>query len=166
MKMGILKPHTSVEETTLTAEATVVTYKNLSVVERALCSFKLVDLQVRPIYHRLANRVRSRSVRVAQTHIFLCMLAYYLEWHMPAALAPMLFDDDKAKVSVVRASCDKITQPLKAGMALTYSTRQVTVSSFFVKTKYFSNGKSYNFGNRQSRLYRFSCCSIIARCRL
>ncbi len=106
--MAILKPHTSVKETTLAAEATVVTYKNLSVVERTLCSFNLVDLQVRPIYS-----VRSRSMRIAQTHIFLCILAYYVKWHMPAALTPMLFDD-KAKVSVVRASCDKITQAASA----------------------------------------------------
>ncbi len=61
---------TRVEPTILTAEATVVTYKTLSVVERAFRSFKLVDLQVRSIYHRLADRVRS--------HIFLCMLAYYV----------------------------------------------------------------------------------------
>jgi transposase len=61
---------TRVEPTILTAEATVVTYKTLSVVERGFRSFKLVDLQVRSIYHRLADRVRS--------HIFLCMLAYYI----------------------------------------------------------------------------------------
>ncbi len=103
--MAILKPHTSVEETTLAAEATVVTYKNLSVVERTLCSFNLVDLQVRPIY----SGTFAKPAHSANTYFFFCMLAYYVEWHMPAALAPMLFDD-KAKVSMVRASCDKITQ--------------------------------------------------------
>jgi transposase len=61
---------TRVEPTILTAEATVVTYKSLSILERVFRSFKLVDLQVRSIYHRLADRVRS--------HIFLCMLAYYI----------------------------------------------------------------------------------------
>jgi transposase len=61
---GIYVIRTSVEETTLTAEATVLTYKSLSVVERAFRSFKLVDLQVRPIYHRLAARVR---------HTFFCV---------------------------------------------------------------------------------------------
>ncbi len=56
-----------------------------------------MDLQVRPIYHRLAERVR--------VHILLCMLAYYVEWHMRAALAPMLFDDDdKANAAVARTS--------------------------------------------------------------
>ena len=84
---GIYVIRTSVEETTLTAEATVLTYKSLSVVERAFRSFKLVDLQVRPIYHRLAERVRA--------HILLCMLAYYVEWHMRSALAPILFDDEE-----------------------------------------------------------------------
>lgn len=94
---GIYVIRTSVEATTLTAEATVQTYKSLSQVERAFRSFKLVDLQVCPIYHRLADRVRA--------HIFLCMLAYYLEWHMRAALAPILFDDDdKASASMLRAS--------------------------------------------------------------
>ncbi|WP_192220350.1 hypothetical protein [Microcoleus sp. FACHB-SPT15] len=69
----------------------------MSVVERAFRSFKLVDLQVRPIYHRLADRVRA--------HIFLCMLAYYVEWHMPGALAPILFDDDdQANAAVARTS--------------------------------------------------------------
>lgn len=45
-----------------------------------------MDINVRPIHHRLANRVRS--------HVFLCMLAYYVEWHMRKSLAPVLFDDD------------------------------------------------------------------------
>jgi DDE family transposase len=63
----------------------------------AFRSFKLVDLQVRPIYHRLAERVRA--------HILLCMLAYYVEWHMRAALAPILFDDhDQANATVARTS--------------------------------------------------------------
>src|SRR4051795_4459372 len=58
---------------------------------------KTVDLQVRPVYHRLADRVRA--------HVFLCMLAYYLEWHMRQRLAPMLFDDtDKEAAEALRAS--------------------------------------------------------------
>jgi len=94
---GIYVIRTSVQETTLTAEATVLTYKSLSVVERAFRSFKLVDLQVRPIYHRLAERVRA--------HILLCMLAYYVQWHMRAALAPILFDDEEqANATVARTS--------------------------------------------------------------
>ena len=68
----------------LDADATVRTYKGLSRIERAFRSMKSVDLKVRPIYHHLAGRVRA--------HVLLCMLAYYVEWHMRAVLAPMLFD--------------------------------------------------------------------------
>jgi hypothetical protein len=60
-------------------------YKSLSGVERAFRSLKTVDLHVRPIHHRQPDRVRA--------HIFLCMLAYYVEWHMRRKLAPVLFDD-------------------------------------------------------------------------
>jgi transposase len=56
-------------------------------VERAFHSYKTVDLRVRPIYHYLAARVRS--------HVLLCRLAYYAEWHMRQALAPVLFDDEE-----------------------------------------------------------------------
>jgi transposase len=83
---GIYVIRTSVPETALSAEQSVEAYKSLSSVERAFRSFKTVDLKVRPIHHHLADRVRS--------HIFLCMLAYYVEWHMRRDLAPLLFDDD------------------------------------------------------------------------
>lgn len=63
--------------------------KSLSRIERAFRSFKTVDLKVRPVHHRLAGRVRA--------HVFLCMLAYYVEWHMRRALAPLLFDDHDAQ---------------------------------------------------------------------
>jgi len=64
----------------------VRSYKALSTVERAFRSLKTVDLKVRPIHHRLADRVRS--------HIFLCMLAYYVEWHMREAWRSLLFADE------------------------------------------------------------------------
>jgi transposase len=83
---GIYVIRTSVPAETLSGEKVVERYKGLSDVERAFRSLKSVDLKVRPIYHYLADRVRS--------HVFLCMLAYYVEWHMRRALAPMLFDDD------------------------------------------------------------------------
>ena len=77
--------------------ATVRSYKSLSQVERAFRCIKTVDLHVRPIYHWLADRVRA--------HVFLCMLAYYLEWHMRQKLAPMLFDDtEKQAAEAARAS--------------------------------------------------------------
>ena len=83
---GIYVVRTSVEVETLGPEKTVRAYKGLAVAERAFRSLKTVDLKVRPIHHRLADRVRA--------HVFLCMLAYYVEWHMREALAPILFDDD------------------------------------------------------------------------
>lgn len=83
---GIYVIRTSLPPETSSREETVQRYKGLAVVERAFRSLKSVDLKVRPIHHRSAERVRA--------HVFLCMLAYYVEWHMRKALAPILFDDD------------------------------------------------------------------------
>ncbi len=83
---GIYVIRTSVPADKLTSEKVVGSYKRLSSVERAFRSLKSVDLKIRPIYHRLADRVRA--------HVFLCMLSYYVEWHMRRALAPILFEDD------------------------------------------------------------------------
>ena len=82
---GIYVIRTSLRSHTLDAEQTVLSYKRLAQVERAFRCIKTVDLRLRPIHHRLARRVRA--------HVFICMLAYYVEWHMRRALAPMLFDD-------------------------------------------------------------------------
>ena len=83
---GIYVIRTSVPAATLGSEDAVRTYKRLAQVEQAFRSLKSVDLKVRPIHHRLEERVRA--------HVLLCMLAYYVEWHMRQALAPLLFDDD------------------------------------------------------------------------
>jgi len=83
---GIYVVRTSLPAKTLGAEQTVLAYKSLSTVERAFRCIKTVDLKVRPIFHRLADRVRA--------HLLVCMLAYYVEWHLRRALAPLLFDDD------------------------------------------------------------------------
>jgi hypothetical protein len=94
---GVYVVRTSVSGETLSPERTVGAYKSLAAVERAFRSLKTVDLYVRPIGHRLTERVRA--------HVFLCMLAYYVEWHMRQALAPLLFDDDdKAAGEARRAS--------------------------------------------------------------
>lgn len=85
---GLYVVRTSVPEETFSPEQVVSTYKSLSNVERAFRSLKTVDLKIRPVYHRLDNRVRA--------HVFLCMLAYYVEWHMREKLAPILFDDEDA----------------------------------------------------------------------
>jgi hypothetical protein len=79
------------------APEAVRAYKRLAEVERTFRSLKTVDLHVRPIHHRTADRVRA--------HVFLCLLAYYVEWHMRQALKPLLFDDDdKAAAEVLRTS--------------------------------------------------------------
>jgi DDE family transposase len=83
---GVYVLRTSVGADRLPTAEAVRSYKRLAAIERAFRSLKTVDLKVRPIHHRKADRVRA--------HVFLCMLAYYVEWHMRQALAPMLFDDD------------------------------------------------------------------------
>jgi transposase len=94
---GIYVIRTSVKADALSGEQVVASYKSLSGVERAFRSLKTVDLHVRPIHHRLPDRVRA--------HILLCMLAYYVEWHMRQLLAPILFDDhDKFQAQAARAS--------------------------------------------------------------
>ena len=94
---GVYVLRTSLAAETLDAAATVKTYKQLANAERAFRSLKTVDIEVRPIHHRRGDRVRA--------HVFLCMLAYYVEWHMRQALKLILFDyHDKAKADVDRAS--------------------------------------------------------------
>jgi hypothetical protein len=83
---GIYAVRMSLPSETIGDAGTVRAHKSLSLVERALRCIKTIDLHVRPIHHWLADRVRA--------HVFLCMLAYHVEWHMRARLAPMLFDDD------------------------------------------------------------------------
>ena len=83
---GIYVIRTSVAAEQLRSEKVVGHYKRLSDVEHAFRSLKSVDLKIRPIYHHLADRVKA--------HVFLCMLSYYVEWHMRRALGPILFDDD------------------------------------------------------------------------
>ena len=83
---GIYVVRTVVNEASMRASEVVERYKDLGSVEQAFRCMKTVDLKVRPIHHRLEDRVRA--------HVLLCMLAYYVEWHMRQALAPMLFVDD------------------------------------------------------------------------
>jgi len=107
------------------AEA-VQAYKLLAEVERAFRSLKSVDLKVRPIHHRLEDRVRA--------HVLLCMLAYYVEWHMRQALAPLLFDDDDpaaaaaARTSVVAPAQRSPSALHKAATKLTVA--DIPVHSF------------------------------------
>lgn len=94
---GIYILRTTVGPERLDTEDVVRSYKRLAHVERAFRSLKTVDLHIRPIHHRKADRVRA--------HVLLCMLSYYVEWHMRRALAPILFDDDdKPAGEALRAS--------------------------------------------------------------
>ena len=98
---GIYVIRTSVDKEALDAEMAVLAYKRLAKVERAFRTMKSVDLQVRPIYHRTEERVKA--------HLFICMLAYYVEWHLREAWAPLLYNDEEGSqrdtpVSPVQAS--------------------------------------------------------------
>ncbi|HVT15406.1 MAG TPA: transposase, partial [Thermoanaerobaculia bacterium] len=104
---GLYVLRTPVPAELLSTEQTVEAYKSLAAVERAFRSLKTVDLRVRPIYHRLASRVRA--------HVFLCMLAYYVEWHMRRRLAPLLFDDEQPAAGKARRS--SVVAPAKRSVA-------------------------------------------------
>jgi len=94
---GFYVLRTNVLAELLDTAATVLAYKSLAGVERAFRSIKTVDLEIRPIHHRLADRVRA--------HVFLCMLAYYLIWHMRRTWAELWFDDhDRAAAAALRPS--------------------------------------------------------------
>ena len=83
---GIYVIRTSVPKEKLSSEDVVLSYKRLSLAERAFRTLKGMDLKIRPIHHRIDDRVRA--------HIFICMLSYYLEWHLRKAWASLLFDDE------------------------------------------------------------------------
>lgn len=91
---GIYVVRTSVTDQLLPTEDVVRSYKMLSQVERAFRSLKTIDLDVRPIRHRLENRVRA--------HIFLCMLALYVTWHMIECWRPLLFCDEDQEAKTTR----------------------------------------------------------------
>ena len=100
---GIYVVRTTVSAEKMPTADVVGSYKSLSHVERAFRSLKTVELHIRPIHHRKEERVRA--------HVFLCMLAYYVEWHMRRALAPILFDDDDR--TGARARRDSIVSPAR-----------------------------------------------------
>src|SRR3954468_22263108 len=114
---GLYVVRTSLSEQTLSDADTVRSYKSLARVERAFRCIKTVDLNVRPVYHWLEGRVRA--------HVLLCMLAYYLEWHVRQSLAPMLFDDtDKDEAEALRRSV--VAPALRSKAAVRKQTTGVT----------------------------------------
>ena len=104
---GVYVIRTSLDKQRLSAEDTVRSYKQLTRVERAFRSLKTMDLQIRPIYHRLEQRVRA--------HIFLCLLAYYVQWHMLEAWRELLFCDEDQQAKATR---DPVAPATRSAAAL------------------------------------------------
>lgn len=113
---GIYVIRTSEPKVSLSAADTVRTYKSLSQVERLFRTLKGIDLRIRPIRHRSEAHVRA--------HIFLCMLAYYVEWHMRKALAPLLFDDEN--LDEERKKRDPVAQARPSRSARRKKVKRVT----------------------------------------
>jgi hypothetical protein len=110
---GLYVIRTSVPAEQLDAAQTVQAYKDLARVERAFRCLKTVDLDIRPIRHWSPDRVRA--------HVFLCMLAYHVEWHLRQALAPLLFHDTGIETArseraspVVSTAASKVAKTKKA----------------------------------------------------
>src|SRR5487761_821450 len=108
---GLYVIRSSVAEGKLGSEELVRSYKLLAGVERAFKTMKSVDMQVRPVHHRLADRVRA--------HIFICMLAYYVRWHLERAWAPLLFKDEDKPMPV-----DVVAPARRSAGALAKARRQ------------------------------------------
>ena len=100
---GFYMLRTSEPADRLPTAAVVRRYKDLTRVERAFRSLKTVDLHIRPIRHRTETRVRA--------HLFLCLLAYYVHWHLRQALAPLLFDDEDLEAERARRDPVLAAQP-------------------------------------------------------
>jgi hypothetical protein len=103
---GIYVIRTSVPDTAMDSAECVRNYKALAQVERAFRTLKSVDLRIRPIHHRLADRVRA--------HIFLCLLAYYVEWHLREAWRELLFADTEIQH---KATCDPVAPARRSATA-------------------------------------------------
>ena len=137
---GIYIVRTSLSKERMGADETVRSYKLLSQAERAFRSFKTVDLMVRPICHRLEDRVRA--------HIFLCMLAYYVQWHMMEAWRPLLYADEDQKAKDLR---DPVAPAKRSDSAMKK-----------VKTKRLDDGsRVYSFRSLLGHL----CAIVRATCR-
>lgn len=119
---GIYVIRTSETAERFSAADTVRVYKSLSQVERAFRTLKGLDLRIRPINHRRAETVRA--------HVFLCLLSYYVEWHMRRALAPLLFDDEELEAD--RAARDPVAPAEPSTSAREKKARRKTSDGFAV----------------------------------
>jgi transposase len=106
---GLYVLRTSLPAEAMNAADTVRAYKSLARVERAFRALKSIDLQIRPVHHWIEPRVRA--------HVFLCLLAYYVEWHLRQAWSPILFDEhDRAGAEAQRASPVAAAEPSPASL--------------------------------------------------
>jgi transposase len=121
---GIYVVRTSEPADRLCAEDTVRSYKSLMHVERAFRSLKGIDLLIRPIWHHTDDHVRA--------HIFICMLAYYVEWHMRKALGPLLFDDEELEEN--RKTRDPVKPAKPSISAAKKKVRRLTAEGFVVQS--------------------------------
>jgi transposase len=119
---GIYVIRTSVPKEVMDAEKAVQTYKELSKVERAFRTLKSVDLQVRPIYHYVEPRVKA--------HMFLCMLAYYVEFHLRKAWAELLYTDQEGSVRVTPVAPAQPSPAAKEKKKLAHSKDGIPLQSF------------------------------------
>jgi Transposase DDE domain len=123
---GLYVIRTSLPANAMSADDTVRAYKDLARVEQAFHAMKAMDLQIRPVHHWIEPRVRA--------HVFLCMLGYYVEWHLRAAWAPILFHDhDRAAAEQVRLSPvapTEVSEAAKRKRGTRRSDDGIPVSSF------------------------------------
>jgi transposase len=122
---GFYMIRTSEPPERLSAEDTVRSYKGLEQIERAIRCLKGIDLLVRPIWHRSVDHVRA--------HFFICMLAYYVEWHMRKALAPLLFDDEELDENRKKRDPVKPAEPsasAKRKKTVRFTAEGLTIHSF------------------------------------
>jgi transposase len=122
---GVYVVRTSLQSSQMDTNQTVLAYKKLSEVERAFRAIKTIDLHIRPIHHRLETRVRA--------HIFLCMLAYYVEWHMLQAWRPLLFADEHVDAKNHRdpvAAAQPSPEAKAKAQTLTTTDKRFPVHSF------------------------------------
>jgi transposase len=113
---GIYIVRTSETAEALSTPDVVRAYKRLGNVEKAFRTFKGIDLRVRPIHHRLEDRVRA--------HLFLCMLSYYIEWHMRIALAPLLYVDEDLEPT--RTTRDPVARAVPSAKSQTKHTTKAS----------------------------------------
>jgi len=122
---GVYIIRTPLSKEDASSSEVVTIYKGLAVVERAFRCMKTTDLQIRPVCHHLSGRVKA--------HVFLCMLAYYVEWHMRQLLAPLLFEDED-KEEAQKARISVVAKAVRSDKAKRKDAKKVTDDGFPVQS--------------------------------